>query len=356
MRKTYIDNLRIFVSILVVIYHVIWIFNGVQQYGPAMIATEFRGQDALLYFLYPWFMCIFFIISGMSAKWFLDNHTEKEFLSARTNKLLVPSTIGVLLFGWIQGYVNMKLGGAFENMPEIPAFINFIIMDLSGIGVLWTMQMLWLFSVLLLFVRKIEKSKFVELCKNANLIIIILLGVFAWLFAQILNTPVIAVYRFGIYGFCFFAGYFVFCHDDVIFRLEKFCIPLLAVAAGLLVVYTVIYFGKDYSVSPVVNNPLAISSAWFSCLALLGIFKKYFDKENSFTRFMKKRSFGLYVFHYLGLSAAALLIKKNTSLNGILVYLIGASSACAIGFGLGEIVPKIPFIRWVLLGIKKKKS
>ena len=32
----------------------------------------------------------------------------------------------------------------------------------------------------------------------------------------ILNTPVIAVYRFGLYGFAYFLGYFVFSHDEII--------------------------------------------------------------------------------------------------------------------------------------------
>lgn len=38
-------------------------------------------------------------------KHYLDKHSEKEFLKSRTLKLLVPSTIGLFVFQFIQGYV-----------------------------------------------------------------------------------------------------------------------------------------------------------------------------------------------------------------------------------------------------------
>ena len=41
------------------------------------------------------------------------------------------------------------------------------------------------------------------------------MGILLWGFAQILNTPAVTVYRFGIYGFAFFMGYFLFSHDNI---------------------------------------------------------------------------------------------------------------------------------------------
>lgn len=61
----------------------------------------------------------------------------------------------------------------------------YLIMVLSGTGVLWFIQVLWLFCLLLAVIRKFEKGK-------------ILSGL-------VLNTPVITVYRFGIYGLYFFS-------------------------------------------------------------------------------------------------------------------------------------------------------
>ena len=93
MRKYYIDNIRWFTIVLVVIYHVIYMYNGILTEGVTGPITSIRYQDSIQYFLYPWFMVILFIVSGMCAKYYLDNHSEKEFIRARTRKLLVPSTI-----------------------------------------------------------------------------------------------------------------------------------------------------------------------------------------------------------------------------------------------------------------------
>ena len=53
----------------------------------------------------------------MSSYYYLENHDIKEFIKARTKKLLVPSTIGVILFGYPQGYLNMYFANALDNIP-----------------------------------------------------------------------------------------------------------------------------------------------------------------------------------------------------------------------------------------------
>jgi hypothetical protein len=76
-------------------------------------------QDSLQYLLYPWFMVLLFVVSGMSSGYYLEKHIEKEFIRSRTRKLLVPGTIGVIIFGWIQGYYNMLISNAFATLAII---------------------------------------------------------------------------------------------------------------------------------------------------------------------------------------------------------------------------------------------
>ncbi|MCR5144415.1 MAG: hypothetical protein K6B67_03815 [Lachnospiraceae bacterium] len=54
----------------------------------------------------------------------MDNHTAKEFEKSRTSKLLIPSTIGLFVFQFIQGYVSMSLSDAFDSMQEVPGVIE----------------------------------------------------------------------------------------------------------------------------------------------------------------------------------------------------------------------------------------
>jgi hypothetical protein len=61
----------------------------------------------------------------------------------------------------------MRLSGAFDK-AEIPKAALYPVMAISGVGVLWFIQMLWLFSMLLALIRKIEKGRLYSLCGKAN--------------------------------------------------------------------------------------------------------------------------------------------------------------------------------------------
>ena len=155
-RRIYLDNIRWITVCIVVIYHVIYMFNGVQTFGVIGPFHEYQFQDAFQYIVYPWFMALLFVVSGMTARYYLENHSTKEFIRDKTRKLLVPSTIGLFVYQWILGYYNMKISGALDSFREVPGIVRYVIMAISGIGVLWYIQVLWIFSILLLVVRKIE--------------------------------------------------------------------------------------------------------------------------------------------------------------------------------------------------------
>ena len=106
MRKLYLDNIRWITVTIVVLYHVLYIFNGAQTFGVIGPFHEHQLQDAFLYMVYPWFMALLFVVSGMSAKYYLENHSDKDFLKDKTYKLLVPSTIGVSMDHRLYEYAN----------------------------------------------------------------------------------------------------------------------------------------------------------------------------------------------------------------------------------------------------------
>ena len=355
MRKHYVDNIRWITVILVVIYHVIYMYNGVATDGVIGPFKEVQYQDALQYILYPWFMVILFIVSGMSSRYYLEKHSIKEFIASRTQKLLVPSTIGLFVFQWQQGYFNMAISHAFEYMPDtMPKVILYLIMSVSGTGVLWYIQLLWVFSVGLALVRRFEKGKLYSICEKANLLVLVGLGVWVWVAAQVLNTPVITVYRFGIYGFSFLLGYFVFAHETVIDRLSRYwqLLSVLAVVLGCGYVYY--YFGENYAVEPVVNSPFSVAYGWTVILAVFAVMKKWGNVTTPFTKWMANKSFGLYVFHYLPLAATAYALKQYMHLPALPSYLIAGVASFVGGYILYEVISRIPVLRWCVLGIKKE--
>ncbi|MCR5848757.1 MAG: acyltransferase [Lachnospiraceae bacterium] len=358
MRRKYLDNIRWMTVVLVVIYHVLYMYNAEGILGTIGKITNLEVQyyDVYQYVVYPWFMCILFIVSGICSRMYLEKHTGKEFARSRTRKLLVPSTIGIVAFQFIQGYFNMNMGDGAELTSSVPAPIVAIIMCLSGIGVLWYIQVLWIFSMLLLLVRKIEKDRLWKLGGKTNILAIILFTVPVWVSGLILNTPIIVVYRFGLYGLLFFLGYFVFSHEEVIERLKKYFVLFLIPAVILGVLFCIVNFGKVYAEAPINRSPLFTTYAWFACMAILGGMAKYGDFENAFTKFMSKKSFGLYVFHYLGISMVAILLVKPGYISAVPAYILSTVAAFALAYILYEIISRIPVYRWMVLGIKKDKK
>lgn len=101
-RRLYLDNIRWITVLIVVVYHVIYMFNGVQPFGVIGPFHDCQYQDAFQYMVYPWFM--------------------------------------------------------FDRMQAVPALVLYLIMAVSGTGVLWYIQVLWILSMLFFLVRKIEKD------------------------------------------------------------------------------------------------------------------------------------------------------------------------------------------------------
>lgn len=357
MRKTYIDNIRWITVVLVVLYHVIYMFNGIVTAGVIGPFREVQYQDAFQYMVYPWFMLLLFVVSGMSARFYLNNHGHKEFIRTRTRKLLVPSTIGLLVFGWVMGYYNMLMSGAFESMGAVPKPVLYLIMVVSGTGPLWYIQELWLFSLLLVLFRKAEKDRLYNLCSKVN-VPMLLLGVFAiWGSANILNAPVIVVYRFGIYGLGFMLGYLVFSHDEVMDRLDRWWLPLTVAAVVIGIAFTMLYWGKPYAEHVVLDTFMCNLFAWIATLAVLAFMKKWGNWNNGFTEWMTKQSWGLYIFHYLPLAMSAWYLTKYVpGMPVVVIYLLVGVAAFVGAFVLYQVISRIPVLRWCICGIGGKKN
>ena len=355
MRKYYLDNVRWFTVVIVVLYHVLYMYNGEGILGVVGKITDLDVQyyDVFQYIVYPWIMVLLFMVSGISSRLYLEHHSHKEFIAGRTRKLLVPSTIGIFVFHFIQGYLNISISGVTDQMP---LFLEIIVCLACGISILWYIQVLWVFSLVLVLIRKIEKDRLYKLCGKAGLPALIVLALVAFGAAQILNTPVIVLYRFGLYGCVFLIGYFVLSHDEVVEVLKKW-FPLFLLAAVILgTAFCINYFGQNYAAEPINRTIIFVAYGYFASLSIIGGTAKYGDASNSFTQWMTKRSFGLYVFHYLCISVVAVYIARPGLVPPLVSYLLSLIAGFGGAYLLNAIISRIPFFRWAVLGIKKERN
>ena len=361
MRRYYIDNVRWVTVVIVVIYHVLYMYNAEGILGGLGKITGLSIQyyDIFQYLVYPWFMPVLFMAAGMSSRFYLEGHSEREFVKARTRKLLVPSTIGLFAFQFIQGYVSLSLSSAFSELAAagLPWPIIFLIMVASGSGVLWFIHLLWLYSMVLVHFRKIEKGRLLKLGAGTPIWMILLFCIPVWGAGQILNTPIVSVYRFGLYFAFFFLGYYVFSNDEVMEKVKKSAPALIAAGVVLCVVFAVRYFiiggGMNYADVPVNRGALYAAAAYYGALAMLAGMARYGDFRSSFTTWMSGKSFGLYMFHYLGISSVALFQAKSGLLPAPAVYALSLAAGFVCGYGLYALISAVPFYRWAVLGITK---
>ena len=78
-RKHYLDNIRWITLCFVIIYHIFYIFNS-SGVVSNMGVTGIRQLDAICVFIYPWIMCLLFVVSGVSTNYSLKNKTNKMLL------------------------------------------------------------------------------------------------------------------------------------------------------------------------------------------------------------------------------------------------------------------------------------
>ena len=354
MRKHYLDNIRWATVLTVLVYHVFYIFNNVGILGGIPNAKNIPLCDTIACVIYPWFMALLFIIAGMSARYSLQKRSGKQFIKERAVKMLIPASLGLFVFQWITGYLNIKIGGGLEYIP--PALV-YPIAAISGIGPLWFVQMLFIFSAVLLLLRKIDKNDSIwTLCGKANIPIIAILFVPVLGASQILNMPVFTMYRFGIYFVSFLIGYYIFSHEEVLEKIGKIHIPALCLAVVGMVLYAVLYGGSNYTSPECLQSIVTNLYLWVVILAIIGCGRKYFDKETAFTRYMTASSFGIYVLHYPILLTVCFCLHSYFDLPASANYIIAFAAEIILTFAAYELIRRIPVVRFCILGMKKKKE
>ena len=374
MRKHWIDNLRWVTVLLVLFYHVIYFYNnkgvfgGIGGFGPYPECPQY--QDVVMYILYPWFMPLLFLLAGIGSRYALRKLSGKEWFGARTRKLLVPGTIGLFVFQWMVGYFNTAVASAAQGVDltaDVPGVAKYFMWSFSGTGPLWFIQDLWLFSLLLLLIRKLDaKDKFHDACGRlfggkTGIVWIILLGIVFWAGEQlIIHNPrpdsadgLYNLYKPLFYFVPFLMGYFIFSKDEVHEQLGKAWIPLLAAAVVSGAVLIALNFGKDNTTPEYLGSPLNCIYGWLGCLGMMAWFKARFDRTSAFASYMTRNSFGLYIVHYLVVASLGYMMKQYTQLPPAAMYAILTAAVFIISPLLNEMLKRIPFVRWAVLGEKK---
>lgn len=314
-----------------------------------------------MYILYPWFMPLLFILAGISARYSLEQKDEKEWFKTRTRKLLVPSTIGLFFFGFATGFFNSLIAPT-DAIAALPLPIKYLIWTISGTGPLWFIQVLWVLSLLLLLIRKTDTNdRLWSACANMGIAPIILMGILFWLGEKsLIMHPDPAgidglwnLYKPIFYAIPFLMGYFVFSHERVQAKVEKLWKLMMPCAIISGVILTATTFGQNNTLPEYLGSPLNNLYGWLMCLALMGWFKSRFDKTGAFATYMTRSSYGIYIVHYLIVNSLGYILKTATQMPPACIYLTLTVAVFTLSPLLYEVLRRIPFLRWCILGEKR---
>ncbi len=350
MRKPFLDTIRGGIVLLVVAYHAVYMLNSVGVITNVSI-PGIPWMDVLLYAVYPWFMVCLFAVAGASARYALGARGPGAFMRDKLRRVLLPSVAGIFLVGWLSGYVTFLYNPAMFGGAPVPGAIRYLIFCLAGIGPLWFLHELLLCDLVLLPVRHLDRrGALVRLGERANLAALVLLALPVWASAQILNTPVVEVYRNGIYLFSFLLGYAVLSHERVQEQLAKAAPGLLCAAVGIGALYTVRNWGQNYSSMDSLKAPLTNAFAWLGTLAVFACGKRCADRETRFSRFMRRNGFAVFALHYPLMALSACLLDRALHLPAAAIYPLLLLMQAALLPPIVLLIRRIPPLRRLLLG------
>ena len=381
MRYHYLDNIRWVTVLLVMFFHVFYYFNAYCMGSGIGGFSDYQPQDAIVYLLYPWLMPLLFVVAGMSSRYALQRKSAGEYLRTRTRKLLVPATLGLFVFQWMAGYFGMQTMN-FRFHADLgagqPWWVMYIMWAVCGGGGLWFIQLLWLFSLIIIPIHRIGSR--LKRASNRTfpqwfvLVLMLLFGALLYLSDQTVMdgdnsmqdpAKLYNVYRPLYYLTAYLFGYFFFVREEVqclLVRLRWMTIPAALVCGIWLTITT---FGQDaYSPAYIrsVGNNLY---AWLVVLAMFAIFRQWCNYDTSQLRnssaakictFFRDASYGLYILQFFVYMSVGYLLRAYTALPAWTMYVLLFIAMFGVTPLLYLLVSHIPILRYCVLGIRKKSA
>ena len=158
-RLYYLDWLRNILIFGVFLYHVLRPFDPLTPWH-INNAVKSDAVMGILLTINPWGIPLFFLVAGTGSMFALRRRSNRQYISERVNRLLIPFIVGSILLSPFQRYLEALHHGRFEG-----SFLSFIPVWLAGLipdywftpatfgdwGLhLWFLAFLFLFSLLAL--------------------------------------------------------------------------------------------------------------------------------------------------------------------------------------------------------------
>ncbi len=169
-RITFIDNIRIFLTALVVLFHLITTYGAPGQWYYVETKAEFPVNILMSIFIatnQAFFMGMFFMVSSFFLLPSLTRKGTKHFVKLRLLRLGVPLAVFYFLLAPLTYYIRDK----FINGIDSNLISYFLSPEFWAFGPMWFVEALLIFTFLFFLIRKFIENvnlKFPGVPKNSS--------------------------------------------------------------------------------------------------------------------------------------------------------------------------------------------
>ena len=374
-RLLFVDNVRVFLTILVILHHLMviyagsgdWIYNeGREDVVTNAIGTWFCAVNQ------AYFMGLFLLISAYFVPGSYDRKGAGRFLKDRLVRLGIPLAV----YCWIVRPLLLYVGLAMRGDLRAPLWRwfprqYFRDYGIIGGGPLWFIETLLIFSLLYVLWRILARPRPAQPAVEARFpgsvsiaLLALLVGVASflarlwrpvgWAFPPLnLQFPFFAQYvaLFVVGLIAYRRNWFLGLPDSVgrrwlaiaVFLILLF--PVIALAGGVIADDTPFLGGWHWQ---------ALAYAlWESflclgmCIGLLYLFRRYANRQGGLARFLSRNAYTAYLIHEPVITFMAL-AAAGVALYPLLKFGLAALVAVPLCFGLSSLICKLPYADRVL--------
>lgn len=314
-RMVYLDNLRILLTVLVVLHHVALTYGNLPLWYYSEPAQDPSGfaLDVLIMVNQMFFMGFFFLISGFFTPGSYDRKGGRRFLRGRLARLGIPLLAFLLVlrpmvnFGGLAPMREM----AAETGGSLPYWLYYLMS--WDPGPMWFVEVLLVFALAYALIRRVRGNAATEIAPApvrapglagiAGFVAVLALTTYVWRFLVPLGAywPVV-----GLPSPAYLPQYvLLFTVGAVAYRrgwlaaLPRTAGRLGFAAAGVALVVLLAASAASGAAHPLVQ---AVSEAVFSTGVIAGLvvlFRERFNRQGAAGRFLSEQAYAVYFIHPL---------------------------------------------------------
>lgn len=332
-RLRYIDNIRVFVIVLVIMMHLAVTYSGFGDWyyneGADINVFEMIIFGFFQSFLQAFFMGLLFLISGYFVPGAYDRKGFGKFMKDRIVRLVIPAAVYMLIINPLTSYYLADFLG-----QDLPGFFNYykeyVTSDgvLEGSGPMWFVLALFIFTLgyaLVRLVIKPSKTLSIQVTPRVLLLLGSVIALFAFLI-RIVQPMGTSIFNMQL---CYFAQYIIlFIVGIVAYRSDLFTMLdakkgkrylFAALVPGFVLWGAIMILSGALDGGALYEGGLRWQSAafavWESLTAvavsygLLTLFREKYNTQGKIAEGLSKSAFAAYMFHSPVIIAVCLIMR-----------------------------------------------